>query len=125
MKSLWPLLGGFVALLVVTRLLRDRGAPISTPVSSNEGIAQTNMGSVYVGLAPSSGGQVQAENPLQGLSRRVGDFIGGEVFNLKKTLDPNNPNSALYRRLNQASSVLRPEDRLSERASGSGLAGNY
>jgi hypothetical protein len=125
MNKLWPLLGGFLVLLVVTRVIKDRGRPASTPVSTTEGQAQVNMGMTYVGLAPTSGTQVQVDNPLQGLARRVGDFVGGEVFNLKRTVDPSNPNSALSRRRNQANSVLRPEDRLPERVSESGLAGAY
>ena len=118
--NVWHVVAGVVAVVVVSRLIRkqtplEQAQGEASTNSTNEGQAQINMGASYVGLAPSSGQQGYNDNPLQGLTRGLGDFVGGRLFDLARTIDPSNPNSPLRRRANQAGSVLRPEDRVPER----------
>jgi hypothetical protein len=119
--NVWHVVAGLAAIVIVGRIVRgrDKLEVVQADVqatSENEDVAQVNMGTTVAALGQSSGAQtLQDENPLQGVVRRVGGFVAGQLENFILPLDPNNPNSPLARRASQAVQTLRPEDRVPER----------
>lgn len=119
--NVWHVLGGVAVLAIAARLWADKkqikvGQADVGATPLNEDQASINMGVTLAALGASSGRQtLQEDNPLQGVARNLGGFVGARLNEFLLIVDPSNPNTPIARQYHQATATLRPEDRVPER----------